>query len=125
LRVLVVDGDPFVRLAVTRALRNEHDVIALESHELAWSRIEAGEPFDVLLCESQAGGFDAETLWSRLTHELAPTRARVVFLHGRTTKPEVRAFVASIAAPTLDKPLDPLALKALIAKRATSRLDSM
>ncbi len=110
-RILVVDADPFARQLVTRALRAEHDVVALGSADVAWSRIEGGEPFDLVLYDGDALAPSAAELWSRLAGELAPLRDRVVFLTGPMTGPATREFLASTGARVLSKPIDATTLK--------------
>ena len=49
-RVLVVDDDPTIGNTVARVLR-AHEVVLLSSPRAALARIEAGERFDVVLCD--------------------------------------------------------------------------
>ena len=116
LRVLVVDADPFARQMVTRTLRANHDVVALDTADVAWLRIEGGEPFDLVLYDGEAPALRAHELWSRLEGPLEPVRQRLVFLLGPTTSTGTREFLASIPARSLEKPIDASALKKVVAE---------
>jgi DNA-binding response OmpR family regulator/signal transduction histidine kinase len=120
LRVLIVDADPFVRQSVTRALRSEHDVVSLESADAAWTRIEGGEPFDLVLYETGAPGLDARALWGRLAQSHA-LRDRIVFLTGRTVDAQLRDFVTSVSAMAMDKPIDAAVLRSWVTEHASAR----
>lgn len=114
LRVLVVDADPFVRQAVTRALRAEHEVVALEDAESAWARLEGREAFDLVLYEAAASGMDAVALWKRLVPDHTALRARLVFLVGRTVAESITDFLTQVDATALSKPIDGESLKTLV-----------
>ena len=112
--VLVVDADPFVRQSVTRALRAEHEVVALEDAESAWARLEGREAFDLVLYEAAASGMDAVALWKRLVPDHTALRARLVFLVGRTVAESITDFLTQVDATALSKPIDGESLKTLV-----------
>lgn len=109
-RVLVV-ADPFVRQTVTRALRADNEVIALGSGAQAWARLEAGEPFDLVIYDAHAPDIDAASLLARLGD--SPLAQRFIVVHGKTSNPEVRERLTQRGVPTLEKPLQPAPLIAL------------
>jgi CheY-like chemotaxis protein/two-component sensor histidine kinase len=115
-RVLVVDEDPFVRQTITRALRGEHEVVAVDSADAAWTRIDAGEPFDLVLFDAHATGTEGIAFWERLGARHARVREGLVFLCPRTTSAETRDRLRGLGSHTVDKPIDVQGLRAFASR---------
>ncbi len=116
-RILVVDDEPLLVRVVERTLAGEHDVVALSSADEALERIQAGERFDVILCDlimPQRTGMDLHTALFRLVREQAD---RMVFLSGGAFTVRARRFLAEIPNPCIEKPFDALAMKKLVNDR--------
>jgi PAS domain S-box-containing protein len=112
-RVLVVDDEPQEARSVARVLGLEHDVTVLTSSAEALRRAEAGERWDVVLCDLMMPELSGPALAERLA-EVAPELAgRMVFLTGGAFTAEGQAVVAS-GQPWLEKPVDPAALRARV-----------
>ena len=114
---MVVDDEPSIGKAVHRVLSGEHEIIALQSGEVALRRIATGERFDVILCDllmPQMTGMDfhAELL------KVAPDQAdNLIFLTGGAFTPRARSFLAEMPNQRIEKPFDPIHLRALINDR--------
>jgi signal transduction histidine kinase/ActR/RegA family two-component response regulator len=111
-RVLVVDDDPLVLNAVRRTLVREHDVVGETSGRAALARIEAGEAFDLVLCDlmmPEMGGAELHAALATLRPELA---ARTAFLTGGAFTAAGQRFLDSVPNPCIEKPFDPDALRA-------------
>ncbi|MEY4510180.1 MAG: hypothetical protein RLZZ450_2302 [Pseudomonadota bacterium] len=113
-RVLVVDDEPMITQVVRRTLTKEHDVFTLDNAEDAYARIDAGERFDVILCDllmPQRSGMDFHGQLARSYPEQAQ---RMVFFTGGAFTPRAREFLESVHNHRLEKPIDGTELRALI-----------
>ncbi|MEO6953732.1 MAG: response regulator [Polyangia bacterium] len=116
-KILVVDDEPMIAKAVQRILSAEHDVTTLGSADDALKRIEAGERFDVILCDlmmPEMTGMDLHGELSRVGQEQAD---RMIFLTGGAFTVRARAFLAEIPNQRIEKPFDSTHLRALINDR--------
>jgi CheY-like chemotaxis protein len=117
-RVLLVDDEPFILASLRRILADEHEVVAVLSAHEALTVVEAGEHFDVVLCDVRMPGMNGFELYERLL-VLAPALAKqVVFFTGAAFTSEVRAFFARVQNLLVEKPCDPRVLRALVRKLA-------
>lgn len=116
--ILVVDDEPMIAKAIERMLSAEHDVTILGSAEVALQAITSGARFDVILCDlmmPQMTGMDLHAALARAVPEQAD---RMVFLTGGAFSSRARAFVEQVPNPCIEKPFDPVRLRALINDRA-------
>jgi hypothetical protein len=82
-RALVIDPDPFECAMAYRELANHFDVAPHTSVSSALAITRAGERFDVILCDSAAGG----ELLAALTADRSSLRGRVVLVGTETAAP--------------------------------------
>jgi nitrogen-specific signal transduction histidine kinase/CheY-like chemotaxis protein len=109
-RVLVVDDDALVRVAVRRVLSSRHDVFEAEAPD-ALARLRAGERFDVVLCDILMPVVTGMDLY-RAVAEAAPEQAaRFVFMTAGAFTPAARAFLETSGMRRLAKPFDPAELR--------------
>jgi PAS domain S-box-containing protein len=114
-RVLVVDDEPAVGLAVRRVLR-EHEVVVVSTAPAALELIAKGEDFDVILSDLMMPGMSGMDFYTVLA-ALDPTMAaRVVFVTGGAFTPEANAFLDRIANERMDKPFHFKQLRELVRK---------
>ncbi len=114
-RVLVVDDERAVAQSLRRAL-TAYDVVCVNRGAEAIARVEAGERFDLVLCDLMmpgATGMDVHAAFARLDPGLA---GRVVFLTGGAFTEEARAFFERVPNERLSKPFDLAALRATCAR---------
>ena len=113
-RILVLDDEPVVCFSLERLLSTEGEVVALTSPKQALLRFEAGERFDVILCDVMMPEMDAPALYERL-REIAPQQAeRMAFITGGAFSMRARDFLESVPNPRLSKPFDVEALLGLV-----------
>ncbi|MFO0628363.1 MAG: ATP-binding protein [Polyangiales bacterium] len=103
-RVLVVDDDAAVLVALGRMLR-AHDVTAVASVEAARAVLATGARFDLALCDVMMPEEPGTVLWEVLRDRWPDAVARFAFISGGVFEPEVRAAIARSGAPLLAKPL--------------------
>ena len=114
-RILVVDDEPMVGRMVERALGQVHRITATLSAKEALARLEAGERYDVILCDLMMPGMTGMDLYDRVVRLDPAQAARMVFLSGGAFTQRAREFLER--HPALDKPFDLRALEAVIQAR--------
>jgi len=114
-RVLVVDDEPAVGLAVRRVLR-EHDVTVVTTAQEALSIITDGALFDVILSDLMMPGMSGMDLYGVLARQSPKMAARVVFVTGGAFTPEANAFLDRIANERMEKPFHFKQLRELVRK---------
>lgn len=120
-RVLVIDDEPLVGKAVSRALSREHDVEVLVSARAALAKLQAGEQFDIILCDLMMPEMTGMELWTEVKGLSPELSARIVFLTGGAFTPQARAFVDATKNLVLDKPFEPKKLRAVVEERVKTK----
>jgi len=113
-RVLVVDDDPLVARSIARALRPTHEVTTARSAGEALSRLERGEPFDVVVCDLMMPQMTGMELYQRVKGTDPRLADRFVFVTGGAFTDGARDFLARTPNPCLEKPFDFPLLRELI-----------
>ncbi len=112
-RVLVIDDEPLLCTAVERILRPHHDVVYTTLAAEALPRLEAGEHFDLILCDlmmPRMNGMDFHAALQRLRPELT---GRVIFLTGGAFTAQAKTFLERMPNRRVEKPFDTRALLAV------------
>ncbi len=117
-RVLIIDDEEPRAGSFARILQNDHEVTALASAQEALRRIEAGESWDVILCDLQTRELDGMEFYERLNRSRPDLAARLGFITEGPWPPEVRTFLACNTWPTIEKPVDPDGVRAIVARMA-------
>ena len=116
-RVLVVDDDPMVAQALALCLRDENDVsVAIDGVE-ALGRLTASETFDVVLCDLMMPRMSGPELFEAVSAAKPALARTFVFVTGGAVTASARAFLASVSNVMIEKPPDPLELRALVRHR--------
>lgn len=113
-RVLCVDDEPAIGMALRRVLGDDHDVVVLTSASTARDRVLAGEQFDIVLCDLMMPDMSGMELHAELTRIAPDLAARVVFLTGGAFTTEARDFLARVPNLRLEKPVGVADLRATI-----------
>ena len=114
-RVLVVDDDALVASAVKRTLR-EHDVVVQGRARDALAQLQAGERFDVVLCDLMMPDLTGMDLYEAVLR-LDPAQAsRMVFVTGGAVTMRAREFVSTTYNEVVEKPFDVRKLREIIAR---------
>jgi signal transduction histidine kinase/CheY-like chemotaxis protein len=116
-RILIIDDEVKIGIALARALEQEHDVVSLTSAIEALERLVAGERFDLILCDLMMPSMSGMDFYARLETDAPAQVSRVVFTTGVAFTPKLRAFLDRIPNPRLGKPIEIGRLRALIKAR--------
>ncbi len=113
-RILIIDDDPQVALALVRGLAG-HAAEAITDPKEALARLGAGDRFDVILCDimmPELTGVDVYEAAVRLRPELA---GAFIFMSGGVFSSRETRFLDRVSNPRFDKPFDISDLRSLIA----------
>ncbi|HZJ65363.1 MAG TPA: response regulator, partial [Kofleriaceae bacterium] len=116
-RVLLVDDDHLIAVAVRRALGAEHDVTAVLGAQDALDRIAAGERYDVILCDVMMPSMTGIEFHQRLSRERPEQAEHIVFLTGGAFTATARTFLDKVRNARVEKPFEVQDLRALVNER--------
>jgi PAS domain S-box-containing protein len=114
-RVLIVDDEPAITQHLVEILGDDHDAVAVNAAADALARIEAGERFDVILCDLMMPHMTGMELHAALERVVPEQAARLVAMTAGAFSPQARAFLAT-GRRSVDKPFDFVQLEAVIAQ---------
>lgn len=101
LRVLLIDDDARVLVALARLLRSTYDVVTFEDPAAALAHLAGGARFHAILCDGEMPGLSGGDVYSALD----PCHARrFIFLSGTVESGVVAEYVRRFAVPALRKP---------------------
>lgn len=112
--VLVIDDDQAVAVALRRALQSAHDATIMTEARAALDLLNAGEAFDVILCDLMMPDMTGMDFHAELSRAAPAQAAKVVFVTGGVFTDRARAFLEGLTTPLLDKPYDTAALIRLV-----------
>lgn len=116
-RVLVIDDEPMVAMAVRRSLASDHDVVTLGLTEDALALLRSGERFDVILCDVMMPNMTGVDFYRELERFAPKELDKVVFLTGGAFALQTRQFLDGIPNQRIEKPFTPERLRALVNER--------
>jgi CheY-like chemotaxis protein len=116
-RVLVIDDEPLLGAAVQRALSRDNEIVVVSDAASALSRLQAGERYDVVLCDLMMPAMDGIEFYRQLSSTVPEEASRVVFITGGALTARVESFFRRVPNVLLDKPIDLDGLCALIERR--------
>ncbi len=121
-RVLVVDDEAFVRAAVVRLLRAEHDVVEVESGHAAEFVLISDDRFDVILTDLLMPDVSGMDLYERLAASRPDLAARVVFMTGGVFTQRATTFLQGLSNTRIEKPIDSASLRQVVRVLVASRV---
>jgi CheY-like chemotaxis protein len=113
-RVLVVDDEPMVGLALSRLLAS-HDVTVVERAAAAQDLLGRGERFDLVLCDLMMPDMTGMALHAWVAERDPVLAARMLFVTGGAFTEEAQEFLERHADRRLEKPFDVAELRAAVA----------
>jgi signal transduction histidine kinase len=116
-RVLVIDDEPLVGTSLRRNLTKDHDVVALTSAREALGRIEAGERFDVILCDLMMPELTGMDFYDEIAKRFPALAPSIIFFTGGAFTPRASAFLETISNACLEKPAEMEQIRRLLRAR--------
>ena len=117
-RVLIVDDEPTVGRALSKALRSVAHVTIEDQPEAALDRVRRGERFDLVLCDVMMPRMTGPELFEHVMACAPEMRAGFVFVSGGMEGRVKRQFDAT-GRPCLEKPTTTAVLRELLQRLAT------
>jgi len=105
-RILVVDDEKGIRLAIRRVLGRWHDVVLAASASEAMVVLDEDQRFDVILCDLMMPQTTGMELYEWMTREHPDITPRIAFMTGGAFTPRAREFCERTELPLLDKPIE-------------------
>jgi CheY-like chemotaxis protein len=103
LRILVVDDEVHVRLALKSLLASDHEVEAAADGEAALALVGAA-PFDVILCDLMMPRMSGREVYEQIRKQWPGLERRIVFVTGGAFIPSLASFLESVDNLKLRKP---------------------
>jgi CheY-like chemotaxis protein len=113
-RVLVLDDRSTIGATIVRVLAQDHDVVSVSGGEPALARIEAGERYDVILCDVDLPDMTVMDLHARLSSDAPEQAARMIFVTDAACAPAAQEFLARVRARWIERPSTITELRAMI-----------
>jgi PAS domain S-box-containing protein len=114
-RVLVVDDEPAIGIALHRVLRKD-EVTVVTTAQAALDLLAAGKDFDVILSDVMMPGMSGIEFYAALVGLHPRMASRVVFVTGGAFTPQANAFLDKVTNERLEKPFDLKELRELVQK---------
>lgn len=132
LRILVIDDEAPILMAVRRALK-QYDVITAQSgrealdwlatHDALGVDHEDYEPVSLILCDLVMGDMTGISFFQHLQAHRTALAHRVVFMTGGAFTPEIRSFLHSVPNAVLHKPFDAKTLRWMVGQKLRADME--
>jgi PAS domain S-box-containing protein len=113
-RVLIIDDEPMVLAALRRSLSPEYEVTCLTDGREALARIDAGEWFDIVLCDLMMPELTGMDLYAEMKPVAPDQVERMIFFSGGAFTPKAREFLERVPNARIEKPVDLQNLRVLM-----------
>jgi PAS domain S-box-containing protein len=121
MRILVIDDEPNICRSLELMWKGVHDVHSSTRAATALARLQAGETFDVILCDLMMPEMTGMKFYDALCESRPELAPRVVFLTGGAFTPASREFMKRVPNRCLGKPFDMDALAKTLRDAAPAR----
>jgi CheY-like chemotaxis protein len=116
-RVLVIDDEHLIGHELRRVLSTENEVVTVTEVTEALSRLNAGERYDVVLCDLVMPFMDGIEFHRHLALTLPEEADRIVFVIDGVLTARIEAFLQRVPNLVMEKPLDVDGIRQLIDRR--------
>jgi signal transduction histidine kinase len=103
-RILVIDDEPHIGRVIQGALKREHDVFFVQRASEALARLDAGEAFDMIICDLVMPDLSGPEFFARLVDRWPALGSRLVFMTGGAFTPGTVEFMKRVPTAVLAKP---------------------
>ena len=112
--LLVIDDEAMMVRAIQRLLAGEYELVSTTDPAEAIERIRRGDRFDAILCDLMMPAVSGMAVYESIRRIDAAQARRIVFMTGGAFTPRALEFLASVANPCVEKPLDRISLRAAL-----------
>ncbi len=112
-RILIVDDEKGIRVAVERMLR-EHETVQAASGAEAKVLLEKDQGFDLILCDMMMSDISGMDLHQWLAGFYPDLARKLIFITGGAFTPRARDYLAGIENMRLEKPFDVVNFKKIV-----------
>jgi PAS domain S-box-containing protein len=120
MRILIVEDEPTLALALERAIADEHEALVAPGGREALAVLLRDDTFDVVLSDLMMPGMSGPELYREVRARNAHMATRFIFMTGGADTPSIRSFLESAPCPWLEKPFDTGDLKRLLERVASA-----
>jgi CheY-like chemotaxis protein len=120
-RVLVIDDELALGLALRRTLSPEQDVVVVTSGREALDLLLKGEHFDLVFCDLMMPDLSGMDVFETIRRERPGLEERMVFMTGGAFTSRARTFLSTVPNLRIDKPFDLSNIRALVRDHAHSK----
>jgi PAS domain S-box-containing protein len=114
-RVLVIDDDPEVRLALARIIGSPHHVELAETARDAQHRLLIKkEDYDIIFCDLMMPDITGMDLHESISVQRPEILPHMVFMTAGAFTPRAASFLERVVSRRIDKPFDPAKVRALL-----------
>jgi CheY-like chemotaxis protein len=113
-RVLLVDDEPGIGLAITRMFRSEYAIEVRTTGKEGLEAIENGGSFDAILCDLMLPGLTGVDLYTATVMKHPELASRFVFISGGSFAAGTLEFFNRVRNPVLRKPMSPTELREVL-----------
>ncbi|MFT3767036.1 MAG: response regulator [Minicystis sp.] len=123
LQILIADDEPLVAAALRRALA-AHDVTVVGGGAAAVAAIQAGTPFDLVICDVVMPDLSGPRVYEAVRETHPDMLARFVFITGGVIHEASRRFLATVSNLVLHKPFDLCVVRDVVRRCAEADADA-
>ncbi len=120
-RILIVDDETALAMALKKVLEREHHVTAVTTGRAALDLLLGSGCFDVVICDVLMPGISGIDLYRELASQRPAIAGRIIFMSGASSMPRVAEFFGTISNERIDKPVDLAHLRLLIRQIAATQ----
>jgi CheY-like chemotaxis protein len=111
----MIDDEPAVGRSIRLLLAPDHEVVNVTRALDGLARLDAGEHFDLILCDVMMPEMSGIELYEQLERRYPAYVQRIVFMTGGAFTSQARDALEQLGAPRLEKPFSEAALRRAIA----------
>ncbi len=116
-RILLIDDEEGLLRAMTRLLRQDHEVVAIADPRAALSMlVDSNAAFDLVFCDLMMPHLTGMELFRTVEKRRPSMSARFVFMTAGAMSDDASTFLANSRNPRVDKPFSSEALRSLAQK---------
>ncbi len=118
-RILVIDDEPMVAVAVGRMLRAHHDVMAMTDAREALALLTAGEVYDLIFCDLMMPNLSGIEVYELVKATSSPMASKIVFMTGGAFTATAQDFLRQHGNTHVTKPFTAETIRSVAARFVT------